>query len=132
MFSQIDVRTPEHACMVDITAQVERFVAQTRVQDGVCHIFVPHTTAGLTINENADPTVRSDILRALEKLVPWNGDYHHSEGNASAHIKASLMGASQSVFVSHGNLVLGTWQGIYLAEFDGPRNRKVWIRVVPG
>jgi secondary thiamine-phosphate synthase enzyme len=118
--------------MVNITAQVERVVAQTGVQDGVCHIFVPHTTAGLTINENADPTVKSDILKSLGKIVPWNDDYDHSEGNSAAHIKASIMGASKSVFVTRGKLDLGTWQGIYLAEFDGPRTRKVWIRIISG
>jgi secondary thiamine-phosphate synthase enzyme len=118
--------------MVDITAQVERLVTQSGVQDGMCYLFVPHTTAGVTINENADPTVRSDILKTLEKIVPWNDDYDHSEGNSAAHIKASIMGASQSIFVSRGKLDLGTWQGIFLAEFDGPRTRKVWIRVIAG
>jgi len=132
MFSRIEVRTSSHACMVDITAQVERLVTQSGVQDGMCYLFVPHTTAGVTINENADPTVRSDILKTLEKIVPWNDDYDHSEGNSAAHIKASIMGASQSIFVSRGKLDLGTWQGIFLAEFDGPRTRKVWIRVIAG
>ncbi len=132
MYSQVEVRTPEHACMVDITAQVERLVAQSGIQDGVCCIFVPHTTAGITINENADPTVKSDILETLGKIVPWTGDYDHTEGNSAAHIKASMMGASQSVFVARGKLALGTWQGVYLAEFDGPRTRRVWIRVTAG
>ncbi|HYK89160.1 MAG TPA: secondary thiamine-phosphate synthase enzyme YjbQ [Acidobacteriota bacterium] len=130
MFKLIEVRTPQHACMIDITAQVERIVTQAGVQQGVCYIFVPHTTAGLTINENADPTVRSDMLKELDKVVPWNDDYDHGEGNSAAHIKASVMGASQFVFVSGGKLDLGTWQGIYLAEFDGPRTRKVWIRTI--
>jgi secondary thiamine-phosphate synthase enzyme len=132
MFSQIEVRTPSHACLVDVTALVERLVMQIGVQEGVCCVFVPHTTAGVTINENADPTVRSDILKALGKIVPWNDDYDHSEGNSAAHIKASMMGASQCIFVSRGKLDLGTWQGIYLAEFDGPRTRKVWVRVIAG
>ncbi len=132
MFSQIDVRTPAHTCMVDITAQVERVVTQSSVQDGVCYIFVPHTTAGVTINENADPTVKSDMLKTLGKIVPWQDDYDHSEGNSAAHIKASMMGASQTAFVTRGKLELGTWQGIYLAEFDGPRTRRVLIRVIAG
>jgi secondary thiamine-phosphate synthase enzyme len=132
MFDQIEVRTPSHSCMIDITVQVERLVSQSSVEDGVCHVFVPHTTAAVTINENADPTVRSDILLELDKIVPWEDNYEHSEGNSAAHIKASMIGASQSVFVSRGRLDLGTWQGIFLVEFDGPRTRKVWIRVIPG
>jgi secondary thiamine-phosphate synthase enzyme len=132
MYSQIEVRTPSHTCLVDITALVGRLVAQSPVENGVCHIFVPHTTAGVTINENADPTVQSDILSTLEKIVPWRGDYDHEEGNAAAHIKAGMMGASQSVFVSNRKLDLGTWQGIFLAEFDGPRTRKVRILVTAG
>jgi secondary thiamine-phosphate synthase enzyme len=131
MFNQIEVRTPSHSCMIDITEQVERLVTKSGVEEGVCCVFVPHTTAGVTINENADPTVRSDILKELDKIVPWNDAYDHSEGNAAAHIKASMMGASQSVFVSRGRLDLGTWQGIYLMEFDGPRTRRVWVRVIP-
>ncbi len=132
MFSQFEVRTPSHACLVDITAHIQRLVTKIGIENGVCYIFVPHTTAGVTINENADPTVRSDILKALERMVPWKGGYEHAEGNAAAHIKASLMGASQSVMVSGGGLDLGTWQGIYLAEFDGPRSRSVWIQVIAG
>ncbi len=132
MFEQFNVRTPSHTCLVDITSQIAQLVARSGVREGVCYIFVPHTTAGLTINENADPTVRSDILNALEKVVPWRGNYEHLEGNAAAHVKASLMGASQVVMVVGGRLRLGTWQGIYLAEFDGPRNRKVWVRVIAG
>ncbi len=115
--------------MVDITAQIEKLVHLSAVREGICRIYVPHTTAGLTINENADPTVRSDILHQLDRIVPWNGDYEHGEGNAAAHIKASLLGSSQSVFVSGGRLKLGTWQGIYLAEFDGPRTRQVWVKI---
>lgn len=130
MKGAIEVRTPAHACLVDITAKVEQFISRSEIKDGVCHIFVPHTTAGITINENADPTVRTDILRELDKIVPWNDDYAHDEGNAAAHIKASMMGASQTVLVDGGKMLLGTWQGIYLAEFDGPRTRQVWIRLV--
>jgi secondary thiamine-phosphate synthase enzyme len=129
MFSNLEIRTPSHSALVDITSQVDQLVRESGIQEGACYIFVPHTTAGLTINENADPTVRSDILETLQKIVPWRGDYKHSEGNAAAHVKASLMGFSQHVFISRGRLDLGTWQGIYLAEFDGPRTRKVWVQV---
>jgi secondary thiamine-phosphate synthase enzyme len=118
--------------MVDITAQVQQIVARSGIQEGLCHVFVPHTTAGLTINENADPTVQSDILRELDKVVPWRDDYDHSEGNSAAHIKASMLGASHTLLVAGERLKLGTWQGIYLAEFDGPRSRKVWVKVVAG
>jgi secondary thiamine-phosphate synthase enzyme len=132
MSEQIEVRTAAHACLVDITGQVERFVSRSGIKEGICCIFVPHTTAGVTINENADPTVRSDILKELDKFVPWHDDYDHSEGNAAAHIKSSLVGSSQLVFISGGSLKLGTWQGIFLAEFDGPRTRKVWLKVIAG
>ncbi len=132
MFEQIEVRTPEHSCLVDITREVERVVERSGVDAGACCIFVPHTTAGLTINENADPSVCSDILMGLENAVPWKGSYRHSEGNAAAHIKSSLLGHSHYVLVSGGRLQLGTWQGIFLGEFDGPRTRAVWVRVLPG
>ena len=132
MFEQLDVRTPAHACLVDITAQVQQAVSRSGVQEGVCHVYVPHTTAGLTFNENADPDVRSDMLKALDRAVPWRGDYDHAEGNSAAHVKASMLGFSHFVLVVGGQLRLGTWQGIYLAEFDGPRSRKVWVKVVAG
>ncbi len=132
MWQQFEVRTPSHACLVDITSQVERTVAESKIGDGLCCIFVPHTTAGLTINENADPTVGSDLLRQLDKIVPWRNGYEHAEGNAAAHIKSSLLGQGHFVPVENGSLRLGTWQGIFLAEFDGPRTRKVWIRILPG
>jgi secondary thiamine-phosphate synthase enzyme len=132
MLEQFTVRTPSHSCMVDISAQVQQIVARSGVQEGVCHVFVPHTTAGLTINENADPTVQSDILHELDKIVPWRDHYEHAEGNSAAHIKASLMGAGHTVLIADGRPVLGTWQGIYLAEFDGPRTRRVWVKVMAG
>ena len=129
---QLDIRTPSHACMVDITGQVSRVVAESSVDDGICYVFVAHTTAGLTINENADPTVQSDILDRLDRVVPWRDGYRHSEGNSAAHIKASLMGPSHTIMVQNGKLRLGTWQGIFLCEFDGPRSRRVWLKVVAG
>ena len=130
MAQQIEVRTRSHAELVDITAQVQQIVSQNRIQSGHCLIFVPHTTAGLTLNENWDPAVRRDVLAALNKLVPWEDDYQHGEGNSAAHIKASLMGFSHTLLVENGRLALGSWQGIYLAEFDGPRRRRVFVHIV--
>jgi secondary thiamine-phosphate synthase enzyme len=132
MFEQLEIRTPSHDCLVDITAQVQTLLTRSGIGEGTCTVFVPHTTAGVTINENADPTVRTDMLKALDQIVPWRNNYEHSEGNSAAHVKASLMGASLSVLVLGGRLRLGTWQGIYLAEFDGPRTRQVWVKVVAG
>jgi secondary thiamine-phosphate synthase enzyme len=132
MFEQLEIRTPSRDCLIDITAQVQELLARSGIQEGVCTVYVPHTTAGVTINENADPTVRTDLLRALDQMAPWRNNYEHAEGNSAAHVKASLMGASASVLVLGGRLRLGTWQGIYLAEFDGPRTRRVWVKVVAG
>jgi secondary thiamine-phosphate synthase enzyme len=129
MIEKLKVRTPSHSCFVEVTSQVERIVAQSGVAEGICFLYVPHTTAAIAVNENADPTVRADILKTLAKIIPWEGDYSHSEGNSAAHIKASLFGESHFVPVSGGKLALGTWQGIFLAEFDGPRTREVWIRI---
>jgi len=129
---QLNVRTPSRACMVELTKQVQEAVTRNGVEEGVCYVFVPHTTAGLTINENADPTVQSDMLQALDKIVPWRDNYDHAEGNSAAHVKASMMGASLSILVHGGRLRLGMWQGIYLCEFDGPRHRQVYVKVVSG
>ncbi len=125
---RVTISTPAHACFVNITAVVARAVAELAVREGVITVFVPHTTCGLTINENADPDVVTDMLAALERMVPWKGGYLHGEGNSAAHLKASMMGFSVSVIVDEGQLQLGTWQGIYLCEFDGPRVREVWVR----
>ena len=115
--------------MIDVTAGVRRMVKETGVASGVCHLYVPHTTAAITINENTDPNVRKDMLNELLKTVPLHDEYLHAEGNAAAHIRSSLLGASESVFVENGKLVLGTWQAIYFCEFDGPRSRTVLLRV---
>jgi len=115
--------------MIDITDQVSKAVMESKIEDGICHLFVPHTTAAITINENADPNVIKDITSHMSKVVPEEGDFRHSEGNSDGHIKSSLFGVSLTVFVQAGRLVLGTWQGIYFCEFDGPRNRQVYIRV---
>jgi len=129
---EFEVSTRERTCMLDITGEVERTVGDIGVKEGLCTVLVPHTTAGITINENADPSVRRDILAQLAKLVPDDGRYSHTEGNADAHIKASLMGSSVQVPVEGGRLKFGTWQGIFFCEFDGPRRRKVWVSVLPG
>lgn len=115
--------------MVDITGQVQAAVAASGIREGLCTVFIPHTTCAVTINENADPDVVRDMLYALNKMVPWEDGYHHFEGNTAAHIKSSMMGFSEQVIVHDGKLVLGTWQGIYLCEYDGPRLRKVCVRV---
>ncbi len=115
--------------MIDITSQIEDVVAASGIRNGLCLAQVLHTTAGLTINENADPDVRDDILEHLTRIVPFEQTFRHSEGNSDAHIKASLVGFSESLFVDRASLVLGTWQGIYLCEFDGPRRRYVVVKV---
>jgi len=129
---RLRIHTKQRCELCDITAEVDRVVRSSGVREGLCTVFVPHTTAGVTINENADPTVVRDILRELEKFVPFQDGYEHREGNSAAHIKASLLGASVQVPVSGGGLALGTWQGIYLGEFDGPRNRGVVVQVAGG
>ena len=131
-FKTIAVKTDGAQQFVDITQQVRMVVRESGVKSGECHVFIPHTTAALTINENADPNVRKDILNRLEEIAPSTGKYLHSEGNSHAHIKSSIVGASLVVFVEAGQLVLGTWQSIFLCEFDGPRSRNVMVRVSPG
>lgn len=116
--------------MIDITRRVQEFVNQSGIQNGVCTVFIPHTTAAVTINEDADPDVSRDMLVALDKLIPWQDNYHHQEGNSAAHLKSSLIGVSAQIMIEEGKLILGTWQGIYFCEFDGPRNRKANIYIV--
>ncbi len=130
MIRELEVQTRSHSELRDVTAEVQKVVSDSGVSDGLCHIFVPHTTAGLTLNENWDPDVRGDLVRALEAMVP-NVTFRHGEGNSPAHLLSSLLGASQTLFVSSGKLVLGSWQGVYLAEFDGPRRRRVLVKVLP-
>ena len=126
----ISVRTSSQAELIDITSLVRSVVSKSGVLTGICMVFVPHTTAGITINENADPSVRRDIIKELDKIVPYDDGYAHSEGNSAAHIKASVMGFSQNIIIEAGNLQLGTWQGIYFCEFDGPRSRKVYVQIM--
>ena len=123
------VATRSRSDMIDITGEVTLAVKESGVQDGICHVFVPHTTAAVTINENADPDVPRDILMELDKVIPLTDGYRHREGNSAAHIKASLVGSSETVFVEGGRLLLGTWQSIFFCEFDGPRMRSVIVRV---
>lgn len=126
----IEIKTTARTEMVNITREIEKVVREAGVRDGLCYVFVPHTTAGITINENADEDVKSDILKELGKIVPYNDGYTHIEGNSDAHIKATLTGSSVTVAAEDGHLVLGTWQGIYFCEFDGPRRRKVYLKII--
>jgi secondary thiamine-phosphate synthase enzyme len=126
-----EVKTSRRTQLLDITSEVEKLVAASAVSHGVCHLYVPHTTAGVTINESADPDVARDIEAALDRLVPHDGPYRHAEGNADSHIKSTLLGGSQSVFIEDGRLALGRWQGIFFCEFDGPRHRQVRVKILP-
>jgi len=122
------VNTERQEELVDITSKIQDILEQSKISDGICVVFVPHTTAGVTINENADPTVRKDIIKGL-KVIPSSG-YMHSEGNSPAHIKASIIGSSVTILIEQGKLALGVWQGIFFAEFDGPRQRSVWVKIM--
>ena len=124
----LSVKTGAKTEMVDITSQVQRAVSDAGIQNGFCLLYVPHTTAALTINESADPSVKEDVLMVLNQIVPWKAGYRHMEGNSPAHVKATLVGASEWIAIEQGKLVLGTWQGIFLCEFDGPRSRKMHAR----
>jgi secondary thiamine-phosphate synthase enzyme len=127
--STIKIRTSSRSDMVDITSQVRQIVSESGISDGVCIVFAPHTTAGITINEGADPNVCTDILGKLNDLVPRDGRFLHMEGNSDSHVKASLVGSSVSVIVEKGSLVLGTWQKIFFCEFDGPRSRRIYLTI---
>lgn len=128
MLHSFSIQTQSQTEFLDITHQIQTIVSESRVQNGLCQVFIPHTTAGITINENADPSVRRDMIMELNKVIPFDDNYHHMEGNSAAHIKSSLIGISLSVIIDEGRLMLGTWQGIYFCEFDGPRQRKVWVK----
>jgi secondary thiamine-phosphate synthase enzyme len=127
---QLQIRTSGKQTFEDITSQVQGAVGESTIQEGLCYLFCPHTTAGLTLNENWDPSVQHDMGLVLDDLVPQRDEFRHGEGNSPAHVKSSLMGASQTLFVSGGRLMLGSWQGVYLVEFDGPRTRKVLVKIV--
>ena len=126
----IEIRTRAREDFVDLTADTERLVAASGVTSGVCVVTVPHTTAGITVNENADPDVRADLTMALRKIVPDTLPYAHGEGNSPAHVKAALVGSSATLIVEGGRLKLGTWQGVFFCEFDGPRTRQAWVQVL--
>jgi len=125
----ITVKTKAKTEMIDITSEIQQWVRSQGLSDGLCMLYVPHTTAAVTINESADPSVRSDILMILNKIVPWEAGYRHMEGNSPAHVKATLVGTSEMIAIENGHLVLGTWQGIFFCEFDGPRTRKLHVRL---
>ena len=129
MLVKFTVDTSRHTQMLNITDRVKKAVAESGVRSGVCTVFIPHTTAAVTINENADPDVVRDITAELDKIVPWDDGYRHSEGNSAAHLKASMIGFSEQIIVEDGRLLLGIWQGVYFCEFDGPRTRNVYLKI---
>jgi len=128
---ELAVKTHSRTELVDITAQLARLVQESKVLSGLLTLFVPHTTAAVTINENADPSVQHDLLGELNRLIPLTGPYQHTEGNAAAHVKSTVVGPSLTLFIENGRLALGTWQGLFFCEFDGPRSRKVWVKIIP-
>jgi len=130
MIEIINVSTSSRTEIISITSKVAQVVKKSGVKNGICVVYVPHTTAGITINEDADPSVKSDILKELNKVIPFDDNYSHLEGNAAAHIKASIIGSSVTVIIKDRSLMLGTWQGIFFCEFDGPRNRKVYMQII--
>jgi len=126
----LSVKTRETTELVDITSDINRLVQKSGVAQGLCMLYVPHTTAAVTINESADPSVKSDMLMILNRIIPWEADYRHLEGNSAAHIKTTLVGSSELVAIENQQLVLGTWQGIFFCEFDGPRSRRLQVRII--
>ena len=127
---QFSISTHDRTELINIDDQVRRMVEDSGVRTGICQVFIPHTTAGVTINENADPDVIRDILKEIDKVIPFDDGYRHAEGNSAAHIKSSLVGCDQTIPIEEGRLVLGTWQSIFFCEFDGPRQRKVIVQIV--
>ncbi len=130
MIRQLRVQSKSKTELLDITQGVQRLVAESGVRSGVCYVYVPHTTSGITINENTDPNVGRDILKELNKVIPFDDNYSHGEGNSAAHIKSTLVGVSKVIMVEEGRLVLGTWQAVFYCEFDGPRDRRVLVKVM--
>lgn len=130
MIHRLDIKTSSRVELQDITGEVRNLIKKSGVKNGVCHVLVPHTTAGIMVNEHADPSVAEDIASQLEEIVPRDRNYRHLEGNSPAHIKATLMGDSRTLFIEDGKLVLGTWQGVFFCEFDGPRSRHVMVKIV--
>ena len=132
MLKKIPVKTSKRTELIDVTDLVRKAVDESKIKNGICYLFVPHTTSAITINENADPDVTKDILHEINKAIPFDDNYSHSEGNSAAHIKASIFGFSEIILIEDGQLVLGTWQGIYFCEFDGGRNRTLVVKIVEG
>ena len=132
MIKELSIRTSNRVELIDITHTIQKVISESKIKSGLCIVFVPHTTAAVTINENADPSVQHDITSELNKVIPLNDNYSHLEGNSAAHIKTSLIGSSETILFEGASLVLGTWQGIYFCEFDGPRNRKVLVKLIEG
>ena len=130
MLIKLNVTTSKHTQMLDITRQIQAAVKESGVLNGICTVFIPHTTAAVTINENADPDVVRDFTMEINKIVPWEDNYYHMEGNSAAHLKSSMIGFSEQIIIDNGRLVLGTWQGIYFCEFDGPRHRSVYVKIM--
>lgn len=129
---QFTIKTSSRFQTIDITGQVRTALKDSGVKSGICCVFVPHTTAAVTINENADPDVQRDLISELDKVIPLNDNYRHTEGNSAAHVKSSLVGASEMVLIERGDLVLGTWQSLFFCEFDGPRTRQFMVKIIPG
>lgn len=127
---QFNVSTRSRVEFVNIDREIQKIVDESGVREGICVVFIPHTTAAVTINENADPDVTRDIIKELDKVIPLHDNYSHREGNSAAHIKSTLVGASETVLISEGRLVLGTWQSLFFCEFDGPRTRRVYVKVL--
>ena len=132
MIRQLRVKSHSRTELIDITQGVQRLVAESGIRSGVCYVYVPHTTSAVTINENSDPNVGRDILKELNKVIPFDDNYGHTEGNSAAHIKSSIIGVSRVVMVEEGRLALGTWQAVFFCEFDGPRSRELWVSPVGG
>lgn len=130
MLEEIGINTNRRVEFIEITNSIQKIVTKSDIKEGICYLFVPHTTAGLTINENADSTVLEDMIMKLNKIIPFDDNYEHLEGNSAAHIKSSLIGVNQMIIIEKGKLKLGTWQGVYFTEFDGPRNRKLYVKIV--
>jgi len=132
MLEVLEFDTSKRNDLIDITAEVSAAVSRSRIESGLCSLYVPHATSGVTINENADPSVKLDIIKKLETMVPRSENYAHTEGNSDSHIKSSIIGTTLTIIIKNGSLVLGTWQGIYFCEFDGPRSRKIYVKTIEG
>jgi secondary thiamine-phosphate synthase enzyme len=130
MFKVIDIRSTKRIEFIDVTDRIDSIVHDSKIKDGLCVILIPHTTAGITINENADPDVPFDIINKINKLIPENENFQHLEGNSDAHIKSSIFGATLNLMIDVGRIILGTWQNVYFCEFDGPRNRKIYVKII--